>query len=294
VLETSELPQLLNPPGGYVQNCNSPPFLTTLKAPLDPAKFPPYLGANNVSLRSQHSLRLVDNDDKFTLDEVMHRKHSPGMLLAERVKGDLIAAVRSGETTPDIDSALSILAAWDDTVTADSRGSVLFTNWWQRYLAAKGKHAVEWTAADPTATPRGLADAELARKCFAEAVADVKQSYGSVDVRWGDVHRLRKQGVDLPLSGGSGLMGCFRVLEFRKDADGKQVANSGDSFVFAVEFSDPPQGYSILAYSESEIPGNPHYSDQSELFAAGKLKRTAFTDSEIAAQLLKRYHPGEE
>ncbi len=294
LLTTNELPQLLNPPGGYVQNCNSPPFLTSLRAPLDPSKYPPYLGVNNVSLRSQHSLRLVDNDDKFTLAEVIRRKHSPGMLLAERVKGDLIAAVRSSPTTAELDSALAILEAWDNTVTAESRGSTLFTNWWQRYVNAKGKHAVEWSAAEPTTTPRGLADAPLARQLFLEAVADVKQSYGSLDVSWGDVHRLRKEGVDLPLSGGSGLMGCFRVLEFRKDADGKLAANSGDSFVFAVEFSDPPQGHTVLAYSQSEIPGAPHYSDQAPLFSSGKMKRAAFTEAEIEAQLLKRYHPGEE
>ncbi len=293
-LATDELPQLFNPPGGYVQNCNSPPYFTNLRAPLDPAKFPPYFPANNVSLRSQHSLRLVDGDQKFTLEEVRDRKHSPGMLLAERVKGDLIGALREMPPTSEIEVAIAALEAWDNTVAADSRGGTLFNAWWDRYSDADGKYAVEWSADEPTSTPRGLADPQLARRTFLAALADVQQLYGRSDVSWGESHRIRKQGVDLPVSGGSGLLGCFRVLGFRPAEDGKQVANGGDSWVFAVEFSEPPRAYTVVAYSESEIAGSPYYADQSPLFSASQMKRAAFTDAEIQAQLLKTYHPGEE
>ena len=74
-------------------------------------------------------------------------------------------------------------------------------------------------------------------------------------------------------------MGCFRVLEFDKSSDGKLVANSGDSFVFAVEFSQPPRAYTVVAYSQSDVDGSPHFSDQAPLFSASKMKRAAFTDA---------------
>ena len=111
---------------------------------------------------------------------------------------------------------------------------------------------------------------------------------------WGEVHRIRKGSVDLPISGGPGTMGCFRVLDFRKDSDGKLAANTGDSFVFAVEFSQPPKAYTVLAYSQSDVEGSPHYSDQAARFAGQKMKRAAFTEAEIQAQLIKSYRPGEE
>jgi acyl-homoserine-lactone acylase len=38
----SELPWLLNPRGGYVQNANNPPWWTSLQHPLDPAEYPSY------------------------------------------------------------------------------------------------------------------------------------------------------------------------------------------------------------------------------------------------------------
>jgi acyl-homoserine-lactone acylase len=295
--KTDELPQLVNPPGGYVQNCNSPPFFTNLHAPLDPAKFPPHMQTNDVSLRTQHSLRLVHNDRKFTLEEVRDLKFSPSMLLAERVKADLIALIRASQPTSELEAAAKALEDWDNTVKVESRGGTLFANWWQRYSENDKQlnlFAVRWSAAEPTATPRGLAEPARALKLFLEALADVTSSFGRADVTWGEAHRIRKGSVDLPISGGSGTMGCFRVLGFRKDTDGKLVANTGDSFVFAVEFSQPPKAYTVLAYSQSDVEGSPHFSDQAALFAAGKMKRVAFTDAEIQAQLLKNYRPGEE
>ena len=166
---TDELPQLTNPPGGYVQNCNSPPFFTNLFAPLDPARFPSYLQPNDVSLRTQHSLRLIHNDRKFTLEEICDLKHSPLMLLAERVKADLIGLIRASQPTSELEAAAKALEDWDNTVRAESRGGTLFANWWERY-SEKDKlpnlFAVAWSAAEPTTTPRGIAEPERA----AEAV----------------------------------------------------------------------------------------------------------------------------
>jgi len=290
-----ELPQLFNPPGGYVQNCNSPPYLTNLSAPLDPAKYPAHFGANDLSLRTQHSLRLVHGDRKFTLEEVCDLKHSPAALVAERVKGDLIAALRASGPNSEVEAGIRSLENWDNTVAADSRGATLFANWWERYYEkGTGKFAVPWSAAEPTTTPRGLADRGRAVAKFTEALHEVNSLYGRSDVAWGEVHRVRKGSVDLPVTGGSGTMGCFRVLEFRKDHDGKLAANSGDGWVFAVEFSEPPKAYTVVAYSASDGDGSPHFSDQAALFSANKMKRAAFTEAEIQAQLLKTYHPGEE
>jgi acyl-homoserine-lactone acylase len=293
---TSELPQLINPPGGYVQNCNSPPYLTNLLAPLDPLKYPAYFSPNDLSLRTQHSLRLVQGEQRFTLEQICALKHSSLALAAERVKADLVEIVRAAKPEATMMAAIDAIAAWDNTVAVDSRGGTLFANWWDRYYdKGKGKFAVPWNAAEPTTTPRGIGDRERALTKFGEALQEVTTLYGRADVAWGETHRVRKgDQVDFPVSGGAGEMGCFRVLDFRQDPDGKLVANRGDSWVFAVEFSDPPRAQSVLAYSQSDVPSSPHFADQAALFVAGKMKPVAFTEAEIAAQLIKTYHPGEE
>ena len=88
----------------------------------------------------------------------------------------MIAALRATQPTSELEAAIKTLEAWDNTVSADSRGGTLFNNWWDRYYdKGKGKHAVAWSAAEPTATPRGLADSERAVKLFLAALEEVTQ-----------------------------------------------------------------------------------------------------------------------
>ena len=197
-----------------------------------------------------------------------------------------------------MEAAIKALEHWDNTVATESRGGTLFANWWERIRTTTSwptRTNTPFHGVPPSRPPRRAAwPIARAVAAFLEALAEVNRLYGRPDVSWGDVHRLRKGNVDLPVSGGPGTMGCFRVLDFRKDPDGKLVANTGDSWVFAVEFSEPPKAYTVVAYSQSDAEGSPHLSDQAALFSANKMKRAAFTEAEIQAQLLKSYRPGEE
>ncbi len=296
-LPLKELPQLLNPKGGYVQNSNDPPYFTNLNEPLDIRSFPPYFPPHRLSLRTQHSLELIHNRKRFSLEDVVDLKFSPRMLLADRVKDDLIAALKLKAAEAETLRAREMLERWNNTTEMDSRGSVLFEIWWTRYQtecrrAGIEPYAVPWSPEAPITTPRGLADAERAAQAFAWALGETSRLYGAWDATWGEVHRLRKGKVEAPVSGGGGAIGSFRVLDFRRDeTDGKLVVRGGDSWIFAVEFGDTPRAYTVVGYSESEVPDSPHYDDQGELFAANKMKRAAFTEAEIEAQLLRRYRP---
>ncbi len=48
---TRDLPQMLNPPGGYIQNANNPPWYVSLRQPLDPARYPAYFERGELALR---------------------------------------------------------------------------------------------------------------------------------------------------------------------------------------------------------------------------------------------------
>lgn len=298
----SDLPQLLNPKGGYVQNSNDPPHYTNLHEVLDTSRFPPYFPRPRLGLRTQHSLELIHNERRFSLEDVRDMKFSMRMLLAERVKDDLIRALDEANPEGEVKEAVALLKQWDNSVSAQSRGSVLFETWWRRYARSSGyvpagnrtAFASNWTPEDPMATPRGLGDRERAVEAFGWALEETRNRHGAWDVAWGDVHRLRRGGVDLPIGGASGSLGAFRVLTFKRAEDGKRVANNGDSWVFAVEFSTPPRAYSVVAYSESGNVDSPHFSDQSVLFANNQMKKVAFTEEQIAEQLIAAYRPGEE
>jgi acyl-homoserine-lactone acylase len=288
------LPQLLNPPGGYVRNENDAPWFTNLRARLNPADFPPYFETGSLSLRSQHSLMLLDNDARLSLDDVVRLKHTYRVLLADRIKAELIAAIRAA-LRPDDDATaagLDLLDRWDNTAAAGSRGAVLFAEWWRLYSESGEPFAEGWREDAPLSTPRGLSDPARAAERFEEAVRQTAAQHGSIDVAWGDVHRVRRGTVDEPVGGCAGGLGCFRVINFTTDADGRRAASGGDGWVLAVEFTSPPRAYSVLAYGQSNKESSPHHADQAALFARGEMKAVAFTKSDVERQAVRRYRPG--
>ena len=298
------LPQVLNPRGGYIHNENDSPHFTNVKGPVDTNNAFPNFEKPDLSLRGQLAIQLIGGDNKLSLEDVVRLKHSYRMLLADRVKADLIAAVKSKEPAGDVAAAISLLERWDNTAAPESKGSSLFELWWAEYsglrppnrtpLPDEKRFAKVWTADDPFNTPRGLADPVRAIESFNWAVAEATRRYGSFDVAWGDVHRVRRGNVDVPVGGCAGSLGCFRTLAFARDTDGKLAVTGGDGWVLAVEFGEVPRAFSVLAYGQSARRESPWFADQAEMFAKGQMKKVAFMAADVDAQALLRYRPGEK
>ena len=161
-------------------------------------------------------------------------------------------------------------------------------------LPDEKRYAKVWDVNDPMNTPRGLADPARAAESFARAVEETKKLYGGYDVSWGEVHRVRRGKVDAPVGGCGNDLGCFRIMTYERDTDGKMRAIGGDGWVFAVEFAEVPRAYSILAYGQSNDPESPYFDTQAEMFARGEMKRVAFITAEVNSRAVKRYHPGEK
>ena len=291
-----KIPQLLNPKGGYLQNSNDPFYLTNLNEPFPVEGQPDNYPKPRLRLRSQHSLSLIDSDQKFTLEDVVEMKYSMKMFAADRLKGDLITIV-SNNMDEKLQGVDTYFQDWDNTSSASSQGSILFNEWFWNYrsmVSQDSVYKVQWDIANPTSTPYGINHPDSAFKAMVMAVDSLKTNYGSWKLAWGDVYRVRRGEVDVPVGGGSGTLGNFRVIYFNTDDDGKKSVVGGDGWVFAVEFGKKIKAYSILAYGQSNDPESPHFSDQAELFAGNKMKKVAFSEKEIKKGLQKVYRPGEE
>ena len=300
-----DLPRLLNPPGGYIQNANNPPQFVSLRDPIDMSRYPSYFERGQVELRPQLALDMLESRQSFTPDEVVALKYSTRMLLAERVRQPLIDAVRAKAVASELMRAgADALEAWDGRVSAGSRGAVLFQRFWDAYAAkVRPPYATPWSAADPIRTPAGLASPDEAVAQLEAAVRDTRQRHGDERVAWGDVNRFRFGDIDLPGDGASGTYGCYRVLRFeelpgnaavrvagRVDAT-TPIAGFGDAWVLLVDFSGPVQASSVLAYGQSSDLSSPHSRDQIRTFAEHRLRPAWFTESQIRANLEREYRP---
>jgi acyl-homoserine-lactone acylase len=284
-----DLPRVLNPESGWLQNANDPPWTTTFPLALDAAKFPRYMSPRAMSFRAQHSARLLETDERISFEEVVQYKHSTHLEAADRTLDDLIVVARQGGKVAR--RAAAVLEKWDRATDATSRGAVLFRAFWQQLLRRSGSGRVfaqPWDEKSPRSTPRGLADPATAVAALEAAAQQVETAFGALDVAWGDVNRLRGGGADLPANGGPSALGAFRVVGYQPGRDGKFTAVSGDSYVAVVEFSNPVRARTLVSYGNASQPGSSHAADQFPLFAKKELRPVWRARKEIEAHLESR------
>jgi acyl-homoserine-lactone acylase len=289
--EYGELPRVLDPPNGWLQNANEPPWTATVPVLLHPDSFPAYMAPRGMGLRPQRSVRMLMENPRLTLDEMIRLKHSTRLELADRVLDDLITAARANGGA-DARRAADVLERWDRSADAGSRGTVLFLAWAQAAVSRSGGSgnlfASGWTMSDPMNGPAGLRDPRVAAAVLDSVAPVVESRHGALDVAWGELHRLRRDSVDLPANGGPGDFGIFRVTSFAPHADGRSAAVHGDSYVAAIEFSTPVRARALLGYGNASQPGSPHRTDQLHLYSRKELRPVWRTRAEIEANLATR------
>ncbi|HTW75900.1 MAG TPA: penicillin acylase family protein [Steroidobacteraceae bacterium] len=287
-LTYAQLPKVIDPPGGTVQNSNDPPWDAAWPQVIDPAPYADAIPASRVSLRMAQGIRMLSASPKISFDDLIRDKWSHRCELADRVLPDLLAATaRYGDALAR--QAAQVLASWDRTTNATSRGALLFMDWMQQPgglngYSAKG-FAQPYDLHRPLTTPSGLADPQAAVRALEAAARETIAEYGSLDRPWGEVMRLKLGSVDLPASGGPGELGVFDVLKFGPLHNGERAAEFGSSFVALVSFGHPLRAKVLLSYGSSTQPGTTHRSDQLALVSAGQLRDVWRTRAEVEAHL---------
>jgi len=276
-----DLPKLIDPPSGFVQNTNDPPWTSTYPTVLRPEDFPPYTTAGRTEMwRPTRSLRMLTENAKIGFDDLKALKYSTRLEMADRVVDDLVQAAQQS-TSEKAQHAGEVLKAWDRQTEADSRGALLF-----ELLAPKLQFQTPLDVLKPFDTPRGLkqTQAELAR-LLEQAADEAEKNYGSMDAPWGDWRRLKLRTLDLPANGGPSGLGAFRVFNFAPATAAKRSAFMGDTFVCLVEFGNPTRARAVTSYGNSSQNGSPHATDQLPLVAKKEMRTVLLTRKDVEANM---------
>ncbi|HEY9633460.1 MAG TPA: acylase [Coleofasciculaceae cyanobacterium] len=281
-----DLPRVLDPPSGWLQNANDPPWTTTFPQALNPNDYPSYMAPRFMHFRAQRSAKMLMEKQKISYEQMIADKFSSRMELADRILDDLIPAARrlGGQLGRE---AADVLEAWDRKADANSRGAVLFAAW-TRTMQSSNWFATPWNENSPLTTPNGIADPEAAVKVLETAATTVKFLYGALDVPWGEVARLHYGKLDLPASGGPGIFGIFRVIDLAPSTEGRFQQFAGDTYIAAIEFSNPVRAKVLNTYGNATQPGNPHDGDQLPVYTRDELRPVWRTRKEIEAHLEAR------
>jgi acyl-homoserine-lactone acylase len=205
-----------------------------------------------------------------------------------------------------IGDACSVLAKWDLHENADSKGAILFRRFVDNLmgsplgeggLLAEAGVAAYWQhpfdARDPVHTPYGLnvADPQVAL-ALGDAISDLRKANLALDVAPDKVQGVHRHGKFIPIQGGEGdPNGEFNAIYAPWiSGKGEGEITEGSSFVQVVTWKTGdacPVARTILTYSESSDPTNPHYDDQTKMFSKKRWVHDEFCSSAIAADKRK-------
>jgi len=301
----TELPQLTNPSSGWMQNCNTSPFLLTDAGNPDPHNFPPYMvreGQTSSSNsgdnpRGRASRRILEMNSSFDFDQWGAAAFDTHVITADEVLRDWLMTIRKQGPSADPNAksfraAIAELDRWDHRSTVDSVAMTLFSLW---------RRAMRDKASSP----------EILQSTLHEVLTNLIERFGYWQVPYGDINRLqrstlvskppfgapffRDDELSLPtaaVSGNDGAAFTMRTVPGTQSA--AQYGVHGDTYVSVVEFGPHIRARSVMTFGESGDPVSKHFFDQAPLYAAGKFKNSWFTAEEVQRHSEAAYHPGQE
>jgi acyl-homoserine lactone acylase PvdQ len=293
-----ELPQVLNPASGWLQNTNSPPFLTTTD-PDNPNRdaYPAYMAREGDNWRSKASRRILANQEKFSFEDWARLAFDTYFLAAEQELPLLfqewdqlqVADARRAAALADIVAGLK---SWDRRGSVGSTAAAWFALYAERLQEHSRAHdSAEW----------------LRIRSLEEARNYLQKNFGTWEIPLGDLNRHQRRDVrkreafsdkrpslPLPTANANVVGSIFTVSAESPQRTNRRYAVTGSAYVSVVEFGPRVRAVSITPYGQSGDPASPHFFDQAELFAKGEFKPAWFSLDEIKAHLQRAYHPGED
>lgn len=285
-----QLPYVLNPPSGFIQNGNSSPFQTTLgPGNPDPANYSLTWGIEtHLTNRALQALALLGGDESITWAEFKAYKYDlfyhPDSDMVQYVNQIVNAALPEDE---DVVAAANILAAWDFQTNPESTGATL------AILTILQLNETEHSISPAAMTGHPI-ETDVLVENFVKAVAYLKEHFGRVDVPWSEVNRLIRGDVDLGMGGGPDIL---HATYGQAQEDGRLRVFVGDAYIMLVRWdaNGNVTAESIHQYgSNTGHEDSPHYADQAPLAVQQQLKPVWYDEADILANLEKEYRPGAE
>jgi len=315
-----ELPQVWNPPSGYVQNCNSSPFTTTDDGNPSPLDFPAYVAEDrwDDKRRAKMSRYLLRAARDLTFEDWQALAYDTTLYwpMTEipryaRWLDDLAGS------HPEVAAArpyLDHLRDWDFRSTLESTQATLAVEWYEE-LYGRG-YPVE------TLKPEYVGDLPARFAALVRAAQRLETLHGSWQVPYGEIHRIQRHAErastaavpfddalpSLPTAGVRGPLGVAFTLYHTPPKESAatdststgparklRYGTTGASYMAVYQFSKTrARGASYLHYGQSHDPASPHFFDQAKLLSERRFKPAWLYWDDVVAHTVRAYRPGEQ
>tara|TARA_Y100000994_G_scaffold138549_1_gene113584 strand:- start:466 stop:1431 length:966 start_codon:yes stop_codon:yes gene_type:complete len=271
-----ELPQSINPRSGYLQNCNSTPYLATRGRGNPPKILPDDTGIETFQTnRAYRANELYGKDKSITRKEFYDYKYDTYYSKKSVMKYAIDQFLKDFNTDEELlIEAIEILKSWDLGNQKDNKGAAL----------AHLTFNITYDINDFNY------DYNLFFKNFKEATSFLMDKFGQIDIELGQLQILKRGDIEYPLDGGPDILRAI----YSKIDNNKKVATHGDCFFQMVEWDRNGNliAESIHQYGSATLDEkSKHYSDQAQLFANKKMKPCYLNMNDIKPTIVNSYSP---
>jgi len=302
-----EIVTVLNPPNGWIQNCNSTPFTSAGQNSPKQEDYPRYMAPDAENFRGIHAVGVLTGVTGLTLDKLIELAYDPYLPgFGKLIPGLIDAFDESDQENPGIAEAVGALRNWDSRVSSESVAMTLAHFYGVNYY-------------ENGETPNDMQDASFMElinhfgtgssheerlRIFAETIAMLEADFGQWNTPWGEVNRYQRINGDieqpfndsapsLPVGMASGDWGALASFGAERYAGTKRIyGTDGNSFVAVVEFGDKVRAKTMLAGGQSGHPDSPHFDDQAQRYVDRQFKDVAYYREDVERRAERTYHPG--
>lgn len=318
----NETVHIINPPNGWLQNCNSTPF--TVAGTNSPRRenFPAYMAPDGENFRGINAVRVLGEKSSYTLDDVIKAGYDTRLAAFEVLVPALVKAFEKSVLPNDtlfahLAGPVQVLKHWDYRSGENSIATTLAVEWGQRLLPAIFRtNLIADDEEDQVTCFRRFAESAPADALLTpllETLHDLEKRFGQWQITWGSINRFQRispninnvfddKQPSLPVAFASSTWGQLPSYTSRTyPGTQKRYGVNGNSFICAVEFirnaapgEKKIRAKSLLAGGESGDPNSPHFFDQAGMYAKGVFKEVLFYKEDVEKAAKRKYHPGEE
>lgn len=285
-LSFDSLPQVLNPKSGYLLNTNNSCFeVSGAEDNPDIKKTNPTYGfgteRNNRSIMGHY---LLSKQDKFSYEDFKKIKFDRNFndsLYEYGLNNIPVLFNLTPEKYPDLADAIAVLKKWNHSSDVNNKEAALVTFAMYPIVDKITSHGRENEANSFT------------EKEYVQALRSAKKHmlkyFGSLTVPLGDIQKHVRGNVELPVGGMPEVLAATMTEPYKK---GMRKTFVGESYIELVKYSkDTIEIETVNAFGASSKLGNPHSTDQMQMFVEQKLKTMTLRKDALYQNAEIVYHP---
>lgn len=296
----ADLVHYLNPPSGFLQNCNSSPYTAAGRMPSQ--KRPAYLAPEGENFRSLYALRRLSEGHDWTTASLTRLGYDTYLPMFDTLLPPLMRSLQSFSLSPQLAEAADSLQHWNRRSSSGSVATTVAVFWAYALLAQQRSNTAP--DADDVAAVSQLVQQTSGSKMTAllnDVLNGLEQMHGTWKVPWGEINRFQRPAangdfddgapsVASPLASATlGALPSFEAVWKNK----RQYGFAGNSFVAVVEFGPRIRAWAVATGGQSSHATSPYFNNQTERFLKGELRPVYFYREEVEQHAKRRYFPGE-